>query len=97
MSVPTLHEIAAMPFPASLNAMREHYNKDWGRPVPEDSDGELRTYLVSVSYSIRDLITVEVEAYSEDEARDLAEDEAQTRLGDGKDFCAEDVREKAKQ
>lgn len=29
---PSLAEIAAMPFPASLNAMRQHYNPDWGKP-----------------------------------------------------------------
>lgn len=31
MTTPSLHEVAAMPFPASLKAMREHYNPDWGR------------------------------------------------------------------
>lgn len=70
---PTLHEIAAMPYPASIEAMREHYDRHWGKC----SDGEeLRTFKVAVTYETRSDVTevVEVEAFSEAEALDLAED-----------------------
>jgi hypothetical protein len=70
---PSIHEIAAMPFPASVNAMREHYNPNWGKDVPED--GQKRTYRVTVEWEARGSETYEVEAFSEDEAEDLAEAE----------------------
>lgn len=79
---PTLHDIAAMPFPASRDAMRKHYNPKWGR---DTGDGELRTFKVKVRYSYRvhEIETVEVEACDEEEAERLAEDEIEK-------VCAED-------
>lgn len=70
---PTLHEIAAMPFPASVEAMREHYNPHWGK---DTGDGQLRTFKVKVIYETRsdEIQVVEVEAFTEQEALDLAED-----------------------
>jgi hypothetical protein len=72
MSKPTLHEIAAMPFPASMLAMREHYNSEWGRPIPDG--GELIKYKVTVNYSVRvrDSRTYTVEAYCEQDAERLS-------------------------
>lgn len=73
MAKPSLHEIAAMPFPASMLTMRQHYNRDWHKPEP---DGELRTWKVKIAYSVRtaEHKTYEVEAVTEEEANDLAED-----------------------
>ncbi len=72
MSTPTLHEIAAMPFPESVKAMRQHYVKDWGMPVP---DGATKlTYKVKLrySYEVHGTETVQVEAFSDEEAEDKA-------------------------
>ena len=68
---PTLQEIAAMPYPASERAMREHYDPQWGKPKPE---GALRRYSVEVSYSFsgRDTWATDVNAHNADEARELA-------------------------
>ncbi|WP_394662903.1 hypothetical protein [uncultured Sphingomonas sp.] len=73
MGKPSLHEIAAMPFPASMLTMRKHYNRDWHKPEP---DGEVRTWKVKVNYSVRteETKTYEVEAVTEEEANELAED-----------------------
>lgn len=76
MSTPSLHEIAAMPFPASQNAMRKHYNPDWGKPVPDGADRP-RNYSVVVSYIVHtpEYQTVTVSAFSEAEAAEKAEEE----------------------
>ena len=68
MSAPTLHEIAAMPFPASMLAMRKHYNSDWHKPEPDG--GDARPWKVKISYSTRisETVSYSVEAASEDEA-----------------------------
>jgi len=73
MARPTLHDIAAMPFPASLNAMRQHYNPAWGKPVSEKG---LQRFKVEIEYeyTIRDRQAVQVEAYSEEEAIEIAAD-----------------------
>lgn len=74
---PTLQDIAAMPFPASLHAMREHYNPNWGMPLPEDDgDGDLRTYSVRIEYSFTeyDSRTYTVQARSKEGAEKLAEE-----------------------
>lgn len=73
MEKPSLHEIAAMPFPASLNAMRKHYNPNWGKEVPED--GQKRKFKVEIEYAVIRAAEYTVEAFSEDEARQEAEDE----------------------
>jgi hypothetical protein len=69
---PTLHEIAAMPYPYSERAMREHCDPNWGKPKPE---GVLRSYTVEVSYhfSGRDIWGTTVKAHNEEEAIELAE------------------------
>jgi hypothetical protein len=70
---PSIQEVAAMPYPASVRAMREHYNPQWGKPVPE---GKLRRYSVEVDYSFRgrDTWSTEVNAHSREEAEELAGD-----------------------
>lgn len=72
---PSLHEIAAMPFPASMFEMRKHYNSAWGKPIPDD--GQKRSYKVCVNYEVHSTETrmVTVEAFSEEEACELAENE----------------------
>lgn len=71
---PTLHEIAAMPYPASVDAMRKFYNPTWGMPIPDD--GELRQFKVTVNYTVRteDSRTYQVEAFSAEEAEDEADE-----------------------
>jgi hypothetical protein len=70
---PTLHEIAAMPFPKSVEAMRKHYVRDWGKPIPEGVTKK-RKFRVDVEYEVSysDTQTVEVEAWTANEAEDLA-------------------------
>lgn len=70
---PSLHEIAAMPYPASEKAMREFYDKNWGR---YRKDGELSKFKVEIEYSVRttDYWECEVEAVDEEEAEKLARD-----------------------
>lgn len=72
---PTLHEIAAMPFPASAEAMRKHYVHDWGKPVPEGVTRK-REFAVEVEFTVTSVEreTVTVEAFSESEAEELASD-----------------------
>jgi hypothetical protein len=72
---PSLQDIAAMPYPASLKAMREHYQPDWGKPLPEGAT-EKRNFEVTVRWEarVRGSDTVEVEAWSEAEAQVLAEE-----------------------
>lgn len=73
MDKPSLHEIAAMPYPASLQAMRKHYVHDWGKPVPEGVTAKQK-FDVEVEYEVteRHRKTVEVEAWNEDEASEEA-------------------------
>lgn len=68
---PSLHEIAAMPFPHSQHAMRKFYNKDWEKPI---GDGEMCKWKVTIEYSYRAEgdETFEVMATCEEEAKDLA-------------------------
>lgn len=77
---PSLHEIAAMPFPASQEAMRKFYNPHWGKPVSDD--GEKRSFKVRVDYEVRseESKIVNVEACSEEEAIELAEAEVEKSL-----------------
>lgn len=71
---PTLHEIAAMPFPASMLAMRKHYNPDWHTDPPEGDRGIDRKWKVWITFEQRsqDEELIEVEAGSQDEAEELA-------------------------
>jgi len=76
MTKPTLHEIAAMPFPQSIEAMRTHYQRDWAKPLPKSVEAK-RKFRVEVEYEVSysDTETVEVEAWSGEEAEDLAAEE----------------------
>lgn len=71
---PSLHEIAAMPFPSSQNAMRKYYNPQWGKPIPDGA--EKQTYAVQIDFEVTltDSRTVEVEAFTEEEAEELGSD-----------------------
>lgn len=93
MEKPTLHEIAAMPFPASMLAMRKHYNPRWGKPI--DGDGEMRTYKVKLdySYTVNESDTFEVEALSEAEAEEQAIELLEKQCAE--DFEVDDVDVKA--
>lgn len=84
---PTLHEIAAMPYPASEIAMRKHYVHDWHVPVPEGMDAKA-TFIVALEYEVseRHTTTLEIQAWSESEAKDLARDELGSRYRDAWDF-----------
>jgi hypothetical protein len=84
MTRPTLQEIAAMPYPASEQAMRKHYDPDWHR---FSGDGELRTYKASVSYSytVSKRWFCEVEASSKEEAESLVEDRFDDECDDAKE------------
>lgn len=75
MPKPTLQEIAAMPYPASLNATRKWYEPEWGMPAP-DEEGTTRKYRVRVDYTVtRDgSETFEVEAVSIAAAKKAAEE-----------------------
>jgi hypothetical protein len=80
---PSLHEIAAMPFPESLKAMRKHYVKDWGTPIPEGATAKQK-FEVRVDYEARisGSETIEVEAWSEDEALKMAEEKVCKEIED---------------
>lgn len=71
-SKPTLHEIAAMPFPASEKALFQHYGVT---PWREKRDGEKLTFKVRYNYSetISNSATYTVDAVDEEEAEYLAE------------------------
>lgn len=77
---PSLHDIAAMPYPRSVEAMRKHYNPQWGK----GKDGELQTWKVRLEYSYRtdDVWTCEVQAVDEDDAIRIAEDEFDNKCSD---------------
>ena len=73
MEKPSLHEIAAMPFPQSEIALEKHYGV---KPRREWNEGELQTYVVRISYSWRTAETIEyeVKAASKEDAQKVAED-----------------------
>ncbi|KQM62395.1 MULTISPECIES: hypothetical protein [unclassified Sphingomonas] len=74
MGKPSLHEIAAMPYPASVMAMREHYNAAWGLPLPDEKYDEPRLFKVRIDYSFttQGQRSYTVEALSEEEAEEMA-------------------------
>ncbi len=83
---PSLHEIAAMPYSETVKAMRQFYDPLWGFP---HGDGSTQKYTVEVeyTYTCTDYETVEVEAENEEEAIELAGDEAyRICRGLGNDF-----------
>lgn len=69
MSVPTLHEIAAMPFSAGQKAVREHYDPHWGKELPE---GKVK-FRVQFDWTLEGEFNEEIEAESEEEAQEIAE------------------------
>ncbi|WP_343518128.1 hypothetical protein [Sphingomonas sp.] len=71
---PSLAEVAEMPFPASLVAMRKYYNSEWGKPIPEGVD-KARKFRAVVSFSYREESSksYDIEAFSQKEAEELAE------------------------
>ena len=73
MSKPSLHDIAAMPFPASEKALEKHYGV---KPKRDWNEGDLQAYRVRISYSWRttEIVYYDIEAASEEEARKLSED-----------------------
>ena len=72
MVKPTLREIAAMPFPASQQAMRKHYDANWGlEPVGKEGP---RKFLVKAEWSISGDFAEVIEAESEEEAKDKAKE-----------------------
>ena len=90
---PSLHEIAAMPFPASMEAMRRHYNRDWHKPEPDGKT--LITYEVTMGFCVPETRTYKVEAYSEEEAQALADDmldKDRTIPSEAEDFEVVDVK-----
>ncbi|MDF0489176.1 hypothetical protein PX554_13630 [Sphingomonas sp. H39-1-10] len=68
---PTIQEIAAMPFPASREAVRRWLDPDWCR---FDPDAEPREVRVSIDYEIthEESLTVIVLARDAEEAKRLA-------------------------
>lgn len=77
MARPSLHEIAAMPLPTSLIAMRRHYDPCWG--VPE---GE-QLWNVNLSYEIETAVcdTVCIEADSPEAAEAIARERLNSASG----------------
>ena len=67
---PTLAEIAAMPMPASIMAMRKHYDPHWGR-LPEEGT---KRFMVKAEYSyvVREEYSDIIEAESREEADEIA-------------------------
>lgn len=90
---PTLKEIAAMPYPASVQAMRQHYNPMWGR----GKDGELQTFKVTLDYAYRvsDVFECEVEAVDEEDAIEVANLRFDEDCHDADEDDCEIVRSKA--
>lgn len=82
---PTLHEIAAMPFPASQEAMRKHYNPDWHKDLP---DGR-RVFSVSVDWSVSGSFVELIEAEDEAEAREIAHEMASEEASNSMDVEVE--------
>ena len=70
---PTLHEIAAMPFPASERALFKHYGVT---PWREKKEGEIRSFKVRFNYSetISNSVTYTVDAVDEEDAERLADE-----------------------
>ena len=69
-SVPSLHEIAAMPYSETLPAIRAHYDPAWGK---NDDDGEpILAFRVQFDWTLSGRFDQVVEADTEEEARKTA-------------------------
>ena len=66
---PSLHEIAAMPFPASVLAMQKHYDPTWGKEPPPPSGK--RKFFVKADWTISGRFRDEVEAENREEAEEI--------------------------
>ena len=86
MSKPSLHDIAAMPFPQSEQALEKHYGV---KPKRIWNEGDLQTFTVRIAYSWRSTDTVyyDVEAATEEEALKIAEN----RFDEDTSIDADDV------
>lgn len=82
---PTIHEIAAMPFPASVTAMRKYHDPSWGMPEPED--GELRKFKVRIDWTVTETGSDTVYVRAEDAA--AAKEQAADEVADMHGCCGE--------
>lgn len=91
---PTLHEIAALPFPESLAAIRRHYDPLWGK-LPEP-DGEPRAFKIEMEWEVveRGTFVETVIARSEAEAKLLGDEAFERRYSSEYEVTASSVREK---
>lgn len=92
-SMPSLHEIAAMPFPASEMALERWYGikpRSGEEPAP---DGLLRKFKVEVEYSYlcTEYESVTVTAATEDEAKDMAEEATRETFSSYEEFSILDT------
>jgi hypothetical protein len=73
MSKPTLHEIAAMPFPASEQALQKYYGVE---PWSDRAGADRKPFQVKITYSWSEseTLTYDVVAADRQEAERLAED-----------------------
>jgi hypothetical protein len=80
MAAPSLHELARMPFPASLLAVRKFYDPLWAVFNFEDGPREIR---VSLDYEVtrEERFSIVVEASSTAEAEQIARAELKDREG----------------
>lgn len=71
---PTLQEIAAMPFSQTVDALRKHYDPAWGKV---DEDGEpAKAWRVRFDWEIKGRFDEVIEAASEEEALEIAKEQA---------------------
>lgn len=90
MTKPTLHEIAAMPFPASALAVRQHYDPKWHTDVSD----EPRKFRCRGEWTISGRLDAVIEAESKDEAKELAAEYAMDDAHSGSlDFYSLTVEE----
>lgn len=80
MQTPTLPEIAAMPFPASVAALRKFYDPYWAKFDFEDGPREVR---VRIDYEVtrEESFSIAIEAASIEEAEKLAKAELREQVG----------------
>lgn len=93
MEKPSLHEIAAMPFPESVFAMRKFYVHDWGKPIAEGLS-QKQTYQVTARVTLRTVERefFEIEAWSQDEAEEEAEGMIDRRYPEADDVEIDELK-----
>lgn len=78
---PSLHEIAAMPFSRTAEAVRKHYDPAWGE---NDEDGEpVKAWRVRFYWTVSGSYDEVVEAATDDEARAIAKEEVRDDIWSG--------------